>query len=165
MACKKSKLGNSPPYFVKYDQFRILSGNHNIMYSSKSTHILWKPILHAFMHTTHTHSTAHTQSSWICQNYSIDVVFFLGQLLDLMEKKRTDDYRAFTDALETHYPHLFLSLTGPIDEIETGMCNNNNIKLMSNSQLIFSPDLKQRFLFFTIFFFFLQNLIRSELII
>ena len=50
-------------------------------------------------------------------------VFFLGQLLDLMEKKRTEDYRAFTDALETHYPHLFLSLTGPIDEIETGMCD------------------------------------------
>ena len=52
-----------------------------------------------------------------------DDVFFHCQLLDLMEKKRTDDYRAFTDALETHYPHLFLSLTGPIDEIETGMCD------------------------------------------
>ncbi|KAK2158667.1 hypothetical protein NP493_1782g00021 [Ridgeia piscesae] len=40
------------------------------------------------------------------------------KLLDMLEKKRTEDYSAFKDALETHYPHLFLSLTGPLDEIE-----------------------------------------------
>ncbi|KAI0211662.1 hypothetical protein LSAT2_003530 [Lamellibrachia satsuma] len=40
------------------------------------------------------------------------------KLLDMLEKKRTEDYRAFMDALETHYPHLYLSLTGPLDEIE-----------------------------------------------
>jgi len=49
-------------------------------------------------------------------------VFFRDQLLDMLEKKRTEDYSAFKDALETHYPHLFLSLTGPLDEIEEGTC-------------------------------------------
>ena len=49
-------------------------------------------------------------------------MFFRHQLLDMLEKKRTEDYSAFKDALETHYPHLFLSLTGPMDEIEEGTC-------------------------------------------
>ena len=41
-------------------------------------------------------------------------------LLDIVEKKRSEEYAVFLEALSQHYPHLYLTLTDWDDEDDVG---------------------------------------------